>query len=205
MHLAVKYSMYYTTGTIAQMYLQYTIYFLNVVYMLCICNMVCLEKRDLPSAATCMSQESITQFRKDCDINAHLVVTSETMLSTIERESLIHLALFLKLDNIHFAQYSNCIERSFTIGFCAVLKRSTTKSRTKLRIRQFSSLYKQIIEFLLKYLQMKTEKNVVRKSDHQHQCEKFNIYTNEAKTPRWGFMAQSLKNGGRECCLICLS
>lgn len=45
----------------------------------------------------------ISVARKDCDINAHLVVTSETMLSTIERESLIHLALFLKLDNIHFA------------------------------------------------------------------------------------------------------
>lgn len=33
----------------------------------------------------------ISVARKDCDINAHLVVTSETMLSTIERESLIHL------------------------------------------------------------------------------------------------------------------
>lgn len=33
----------------------------------------------------------ISVARKDCDINAHLVVTSETILSTIERESLIHL------------------------------------------------------------------------------------------------------------------
>lgn len=199
MHLAVKYSMYYTTGTIAQMYLQYTMLYT------CSAFAIWFVLRSEIFMYVPGKYYKISVARKDCDINAHLVVTSETMLSTIERESLIHLALFLKLDNIHFAQYSNCIERSFTIGFCAVLKRSTTKSRTKLCIRQFSSLYKQIIEFLLKYLQMKTEKNVVRKSDHQHQCEKFNIYTNEAKTPRWGFMAQSLKNGGRECCLICLS
>lgn len=85
MHHAVKYNMHYTMST-----------FLSTQYFLecCTCSKWFALGSEIVLQHLCRQihvLHKISVARKDRDINALLVVTSETMLCTIERESQFHL------------------------------------------------------------------------------------------------------------------
>lgn len=96
MHHAVKYNMHYTMSTCtysADLFWVHNI-FLNVVPVLNAFAIWFALGSEIVLQHLCRQihvLHKISVARKDRDINALLVVTSETMLSTIERESQFHL------------------------------------------------------------------------------------------------------------------
>lgn len=114
MHHAVKYNMHYTMSTYsADLFWVHNI-FLNVVPVLNAFAIWFALESEIVLQHLCRQihvLHKISVARKDRDINALLVVTSETMLSTIERESQfrlfsLSLTIFISLSipivsNIH--------------------------------------------------------------------------------------------------------